>query len=168
MAAVATETFTSTCAPIQYAAIRAFEGGPEIDDYLQNSRRVLRALGTLLTRRLQEAGATIAPPQGGFYLFPDFSRFRKKLAVKGIQTSTQLCERLLNDTGVAFLPGIAFGRDSEELTARIAYVDFDGRKALSAVSECPPDQPLNDDFVHEHCGRVVEAMDRICNWLDAI
>ena len=28
MSAVATETFTSTCAPIQYGAVRAFQGGP--------------------------------------------------------------------------------------------------------------------------------------------
>ena len=34
MAVVASESFTSTGAPIQYAAVRAFAGGPDIDDYL--------------------------------------------------------------------------------------------------------------------------------------
>jgi aspartate aminotransferase len=44
MAAVASETYTSTSAPIQYAAVRAFQGGTEIERYLWNARRVLRAL----------------------------------------------------------------------------------------------------------------------------
>ncbi len=165
MAAVATETFTSTCAPIQYAAVRAFQGGPEIDVYLQNTRRILRALGTLLTRRLQDAGAAITPPQGGFYLFPDFSCFRERLSARGITTGAQLCERLLNETGVAILPGSEFGRSPEELSARIAYVDFDGEKALSAASEYPPGEPLDDAFACWHCARVIEAVDRICVWL---
>ncbi|MFW5710084.1 MAG: pyridoxal phosphate-dependent aminotransferase, partial [Bacteroidota bacterium] len=34
MAIVASETFTATSAPIQYAAITAFEGGDDIDEYL--------------------------------------------------------------------------------------------------------------------------------------
>jgi len=64
MAAVASETFTSTCAPIQHAAICAFDGGPEIDHYLGDTRRVLRALGNLLTRRLRAAGADVRDPEG--------------------------------------------------------------------------------------------------------
>lgn len=165
MVAVATETFTSTCAPVQYAAIRAFEGGPEVDAYLRGARRILKALGRWLTRKLQEAGADIVPPEGGFYLFPDFSRFRPKLAPRGIRTSAQLCECLLDDTGVAILPGSAFGQPPEELSARLAYVDFDGAKALSAAAEFPPQQPLDDAFAARHCPRVVEAVDRICRWL---
>ena len=39
MASVASETYTSTSAPVQYAAVRAFEGGPEIEQYLVQSRR---------------------------------------------------------------------------------------------------------------------------------
>ena len=165
MAAVASETFTSTCAPIQHAAIRAFEGGPGIDHYLRATRRVLRAVGNLLTRRLRAAGADVRDPAGGFYLFPDFSGLRERFAASGISTSAQLCQRLLDETGVAILPGSAFGQPPEQLTARIAYVDFDGRKALLAASKCPPDQPLDDSFARRHCSRVVEAVERICRWL---
>ncbi|MCW8806402.1 MAG: aminotransferase class I/II-fold pyridoxal phosphate-dependent enzyme, partial [Ignavibacteriaceae bacterium] len=38
MASVASETFTSTSTPIQYAAIKAFKGGIEIERYLWNAR----------------------------------------------------------------------------------------------------------------------------------
>ncbi len=164
MAAVATETFTSTCAPIQHAAIRAFEGGPEIDDYLDNARRVLRALGNLLARRLRSAGAEVCDPEGGFYLFPDFSSMRDRLAKRKIFTSNQLCRRILDDIGVAVLPGSAFGQPPEQFTARLAYVDFDGREALAAASEFPQGQPLDEAFVEKHCVRVVEAINRLGDW----
>ena len=70
------------------------------------------------------------PPQDGFYLLFDFSSFAEELANRNISTDTQLCDRLLNEQGVALLPGKAFGMSSEALTARLAYVDFDGLAAL--------------------------------------
>lgn len=167
MAAVATETFTSSCAPVQHAAIRAFEGGAQIDAYLNNARRIVRAIGDRLTRRLSHAGADVRAPEGGFYLFPDFSPFRERLAARGIRTSADLCRRLLEDTGVAVLPGSDFGQPAEQLTIRIAYVDFDGQKALTAASRYPARERLDDTFVHEHCRRVVEAVERICRWLES-
>ncbi len=165
MAAVASETFTATSAPIQYAAVRAFEGGPEIDDYLRRSRRVLAALGAHCAARLREAGARAAPPHGAFYLFPDLSALAEPLRARGIATSTALCERLLEDTGVATLPGADFGRPPDELTLRLAYVDFDGAQALDAAAGLPDEAPLPERFLQAHCGNVVEAIDRMCGWL---
>lgn len=167
MAAVGSETFTSTSAPIQYAAVRAFEEGPEIDAYLDTSRRVLRTLGRTLTRMLREAGADIADPDGGFYLFPDFSAHRHTFHGRGIRTAPQLCERLLEETGVAILPGSDFGRPLEELTARLAYVDFDGAHALAVARDAPggPTDDLPDDVLRAACGRTLTAVERLCDWL---
>ena len=63
-----------------------------------------------------------SPPAGGFYLFPDSTPLRERLALRGITTNRELCERLLEDTGVAILPGADFGRPLSELTARITWV----------------------------------------------
>jgi aspartate aminotransferase len=166
MAAVASETFTSTCAPIQYAAVTAFQGGPEIEQYLLHARRVLKVLGNEVARRLKKVGARILPPQGAFYLFPDFSPFRRALRARGIRTSQQMCTALLDDTGVAILPGSDFGRSPEELTARLAYVDFDGAAVLEASRRVPESQALDKSFVPKHCGRVMTAIDRLCDWLE--
>jgi aspartate aminotransferase len=162
MAVVASETFTTTSAPIQYAAISAFQGGAEIDDYLARSRRVLKAVGPALAAKLRAAGCTLPEPEGGFYLFPDFSAHREMLDERGIVTSRQLCERLLTDAGVAALPGTDFGRPATEFTVRLAYVDFDGGAALAAAeADTPPDAT----FAHQHCPKVMEAADRIADWL---
>jgi len=164
MAVVASETFTSTSAPIQYAAVRAFEGGPEIDSYLAASRRVLAALGGWSARRLRAAGIAASDPEGAFYLFPDFTAHRDALAARGIADSRTLCERLLDETGVAILPGADFGRPDEELTARLAYVDFDGAAALEAVAALPAGAEPDETFLRTRCGGVLTAIDRLCDW----
>lgn len=165
MAAAASETYTSTCAPIQYAAVRAFTGGPEIEAYLHDSRRVLGGLGRWCGSRLNYAGIRVIKPMGAFYLFPDFEPLRERLAERGIRTGAALCERLLAETGVAVLPGSDFGRPAEELTARLAYVDFDGAAALAAVHELDAHDGLDGAWLRRHCGSVVEAVEKICGWL---
>ena len=164
MANVASETYTSTSAPIQYAAVRAFSEGSQIETYLLGSRRVLAALGQHLASRLRQAGIRVDTPQGAFYLFPDFSPGAERLLNRGMRTSTELCERLLEDTGVAILPGCNFGRPDDELTARIAYVNFNGARALAAAELVPPGIPLGEEFLHTYCGRVLTAIDLICKW----
>ncbi|MBU1095202.1 MAG: aspartate aminotransferase [Ignavibacteriae bacterium HGW-Ignavibacteriae-2] len=166
MTAVASETFTSTSAPIQFAAVRAFKGGIEIERYLSQSRRILKVIGMEIYRKLSKAGVTLPVPTGGFYLFADFSKFKKQLLKKEIYTSQQFCTKLLEDTGVAILPGTVFGRPEEEYTARIAYVDFDGANALAHAEFIPMDKNLNEKFLQDCCGRIIEATDKIILWLN--
>lgn len=166
MAAAASETFTSTSAPIQYAAVRAFQGGLEIERYLWHSRRVLGAIGRWCLKRLASAGISAPRPQGGFYLFTDFSSKSSLLAGRGIRTSAELCSALLESTGVAILPGSDFGRPPGELTARIAYVDFDGARALAAAEQQPARGELGEKFLLEYTPAMVEAIDRIVDWVD--
>jgi len=165
MAIVASETYTSTCAPIQYAAVRAFQGGLPFERYLWNSRRILRTLGKRCAQELDAEEVRVRPPRGAFYLFPDFTPHAEELRRRGITTDRRLCEQLLEDTGVAILPGSDFGRAEEELTARIAYVDFDGARALAAVERLPRENGLPDDFLDEICDGVITAIRRIRDWL---
>ena len=166
MANVASETFTSTSAPIQYAAVRAFSGGAEIEVYLHRSRQILKALGCRLSARLKQAGINVNTPRGAFYLFPDFCPGEERLRRRGIASSSQLCEALLEDTGVAILPGSNFGRPDDELTARIAYVNFDGARALAMAQLAPADKPLDEEFLRNCCSGVLRAIDLICDWFN--
>jgi len=165
MAAVASETYTSVSSPIQYAAVRAFTGGLELERYLLHSRRILKQLTVEFAKELQAAGVLVADAQGGFYLFADFGPLGTPLAAKGITSSADLCERILDETGVAMLPGSAFGRPLSELTARIACVDFDGARALIAAESEPLDQHLDTEFLRAYCLNVVTAAQRIVHWL---
>jgi len=99
---------------------------------------------------------------GAFYLFPDLSAHRGRLAAQGVVDSASLAERLLEDTGVATLPGSVFGRPREELTLRLSYVNFDGRSALAAAEA---GEPVDEDFVRRRCPATVAAIERIADWL---
>jgi aspartate aminotransferase len=165
MGVVASETYTSTSAPIQYAAVSAFSGGTVIEHYLSQSRRILAFLGKYIFTALSEAGVLLAKPQGAFYLFPDFSAFKEGLNKRKIYTSRDLCNKLLKDTGVAILPGADFGRPEAELTARLAYVDFDGARALEACETIPPSQSLDEQFLETYMPNTIAAVDLLVSWL---
>ena len=163
MAAVASETYTSTCAPVQYAAVRAFEGGPEIEEYLRRSRHVLQLLGAWATRTLISAGISCARPEGGFYLFPDFENYRVELSARGIFTGSDLSRSLLDDAGVATLPGKEFGRPDDELICRLAFVDFDGSETLRLFDVGR--EPSLEDLL-ENCPKVMQGVERIARWAE--
>lgn len=165
MAVVASETFTSTSAPIQHAAVAAFHESDELDEYLANAQRILRYIGKYMYQRLDAMRVFAPRPQGGFYLFPHFSYHQEKLLQRGIANSNDLCERLLNDTGIALLPSFDFGRPSNELTARLSYVDFNGQHALQLAAGNYAEKALDQQFLRHCAGNLIEAMDVLEMWL---
>ncbi|MDY0084746.1 MAG: aminotransferase class I/II-fold pyridoxal phosphate-dependent enzyme [Bacteroidales bacterium] len=167
MATVASETYTSTSAPIQYAAITAFEGGDFIDQYLNDSRRILRYLAKIIRQKLTAASISTPQVNGGFYLYPDFSFYREKLKARNILTSGELCDALLEETGVALLPGIDFGHQPEELVARLAYVDFDGKLALEKLSAYQ-EKKLQESYISEYCPSIWEGIKALCDWFSEL
>ena len=62
----------------------------------------MKAVGNYVYNNLKSNKILIAPPQGAFYLMPEFKN-------KKYKTSSKLCEAILYDTGVAMLPGSDFG-----------------------------------------------------------
>ena len=154
LAVLASETFSSTCAPVQYAAVRAFEGGDEIEDYLLRSRGILAALTEQCRARLEAAGADVPAAVGAFYLLPGFATHRASLARRGITNDVMLAERLIADAGIATLPGSSFGLDPTALRLRLALVDFDGRRALAAA----PTGSVDTAFVERHCTPTLRAV----------
>jgi aspartate aminotransferase len=159
MAAIASETFSAVAAPMQYAAVTAYSGGDEIEAYLQGGRRILGALSRHAARQLRSAGADVAEAGGGFYLFP---RFPDTVTAAD---AAALCARVLDETGVAMLPGSEFGQPPEDLTARIALVEFDGAAALNGLDRLAPDSDPDDAFLRQYCGKVVDGIDRLCAFL---
>jgi len=165
MNVVASETYTSVSAPIQYAAIRAFSMGNDINEYLHASREILKMIGNHLFDTLVKKDVRLHAPTGAFYLFPDFTSFKEQLYLRNISTSSDLANSLLKETGVATLPGSAFGCPKEELTLRLAYVNFNGRKALDWYSNTS--LPTTDGL-RKVCPEPFDAVDRIVEWIEQL
>ena len=164
MAAVASETFTSVSAPIQYAAIRAFEFDDEIQDYLKNAKRVLKAISDYIYSSFKKTGIEVHKAEGAFYYFVNFENFRNGFEKKGIKNGRDFCNKLLERSGVAVLPGEDFGRDKSEISIRLAYVDFDGELALNQASKIEGE--LNEDFVRKFCKNTFDAIQKICSFVE--
>lgn len=162
MLGIASETYSCASLPVQMAAIDAYnlESG-EIKDYIEGQRKIITALGNYGTDVLSKAGVRLHKPEGAFYIFPDFSNFKDKFAAKGIRTSNEMCTALLKDTGVALLPGTAFGMNPESLTARLAYVEFNGNQALEDLKKVKS----ADELLTTTLKKSKDGFDRMVNWL---
>ena len=66
------------------------------------------------------------------------------------------------------MPGSAFGRSKDELTLRLAYVDFDGAEAMRAADALPKEEALDEAFLRLYCSRVTDGVDRLHRWLSSI
>ncbi len=161
MVVLASETFTSVSAPIQMASICAFEESPEMQNYIIACRKIMQSIGSNFSRLLNQQQIAVVEPEGAFYNLADFSSYRQKLMSKGINNDLELSQKLLENTGVAGLPGKDFGLQ-QGLIMRLAFVDFDGSKLLQQVLS-NPDTTLNTE-TDELC-RLFSAAERMGNWL---
>ncbi len=155
---LASETFTSVSAPIQYAAVKAYT--EDHSEYLNNSRTILKKVADFVYDQLSETGIECIRPQGGFYILCDFSKIIKHINI--INNATTLCEQVLQNTGFAMLPGKNFGIEDEKLITRMAFVDFDGNKALSFMKD---NTSIKDDDFNELFPKINEGILNLKSWL---
>ena len=155
---LASETFTSVSAPIQYAAVKAYT--EDHSEYLHNSRIILKKVAYFVHDQLSEIGIECIRPQGGFYILCDFSKIIKHNNI--INNATTLCEQVLQNTGFAMLPGKNFGIEDEKLITRMAFVDFDGNKALSFMKD---NTSIKDDDFYELFPKINEGILNLKSWL---
>ena len=164
MVVIASETFTSVSAPVQMAAIAAFEGSTDMQQYIQNCRHTMQHCGKTFTRLLQQQAVDVIMPDGGFYNLADFSQHRENLLKHGITSAGELCQQMLKHTGVAALPASDFGI-SQGLLLRFAFVDFDGSHVLDKLTQQPP---LELDQDTAELAHLFSAPGRIGDWLTSL
>jgi aspartate aminotransferase len=156
---VASETWSCVSTPIQFAALAAFEKNSQIEDFIQQCTRIHALVTKYVRDALVNLGIEYPDPQGAFYLYPDFERFRAKLSERGIETSEQLAFDLLTKTQIASLPGTSFGDDPHNLRLRLASCDYDGQSALDFLADHPDCAP--DALVSACCPNIKLACERL-------
>jgi aspartate aminotransferase len=109
LAALQSHITSNASTPAQYAALAAFKDEPRVEAavramvsvFKHRRERVLAALAQHLPE------AQVVPPDGAFYIF-----FRADAYYRDdVPDSISFCKWLLERTGVAFVPGAAFGDD---------------------------------------------------------
>ena len=153
---LASETFSSVSAPIQYAAITAYS--KDHSEHINDSKNILRAVGNYVYENLKSNKVTINKPQGGFYLMPEFSN-------KSFSTSSKMCDNLLKETGVVLLPGSDFGFDEKRMLARLSFTDFNGQEFMNNIKG---GKKIDNDLISKFAPKIVEGVDKLKKWSESI
>ncbi len=149
---LASESYSTVNSPAQFAAVKAYEGN--FKDYKNKTTNILRSVGNYVYNNLKSNKVLINPPQGAFYLMPEFPN-------KKFKNSTELCETILDETGVAMLPASDFGFNPKKMLTRLCYIDFDGKRFLNSNIN---GKLLDDKIIEEYAPNVVEGIKKLSNW----
>ena len=158
---VASETFTSVSAPIQFAAIKAYS--EDHQNFLDKSRKILKFISEYIYFEFTSNNIVCVKPDGGFYMLCDFSKI-KKIKIYKFKNSQEMCKKILSETGFAMLPGIDFGFKKNKLIARIAFVDFNGAKALQLFQLFS--KSTTNKIMRKLFPNIFNGVKALINWLD--
>ena len=161
---IISETFSAVSAPVQYAALQAYDKFEQIKPEIGKNTEIYQYASRYLWSRFLEMGLNCPKPQGAFYLFPDFEAFREKLRKKGILTGIQLADDILKKKAVAFLPGSDFYFPATNLGVRVASVDFNGKM----VRENWPGGKLSKEQLQEFFPNLLKGCDRLQSYLEEL
>ena len=152
MKTLASESYSTVNSPAQFAAVEAYEG--DYKEYKAKTLNILKSVGNYVYNNLKSNKVLINPPQGAFYLMPEFLN-------KKFKTSTELCENILDETGVAMLPASDFGFSPKRMLTRLCYIDFDGTEFLKASIN---GKVINDKIIEKYAPNVVDGVKKLSNW----
>lgn len=127
---IASEIWSSVAAPVQYAALAAYSGDADIEEYTSNCTQIHGIRSRFIYKKLTEIGILCTEPKGAFYVTANFDKWSEQLSKKGINTSEDLARYLLDNHSIATLSADSFGVPEKNLSLRLAssYLDFETDK----------------------------------------
>ena len=117
MGAIQSHTSGNASSVSQHAALRALEAalaGGEGKEPIERMQAAFRLRRDLVCRMLKDIpGVTFPVPGGAFYVFADVSAHYGRMLVgeRTVRTSEEMAAYLLDEAGVAVVPGGTFGDD---------------------------------------------------------
>ena len=127
MVVFASETWSGVSAPIQYAAIEAYQQHDDVEQYVVDCCAIHGIRTGFIRKELVKLGVRCTSAQGGFYIAANFDSFSDGLSKLGINTAAQLARHLLDEYHIATLPGSDFGIPEHTQTLRLStsYLDME-------------------------------------------
>ncbi|MCZ6582158.1 MAG: aminotransferase class I/II-fold pyridoxal phosphate-dependent enzyme [Thaumarchaeota archaeon] len=168
---VAATVYTNVSTPTQYAAIDAYEPNDEIDEYLDITRDIHRIMGHYLSDEWNKVdGIKATRPDGAFYFFADFNELAPDLKKMEVATSNQLGESLLScPHHLGTVTGDACMLEPDDYGARIAFVDYDGKKTFDNYKQNTPKSSSDElEFVKQNAPMMVKSTDALRGWVSFI
>ena len=167
---LATE-YTATSTPIQHAAIAGFQESREMDEYFEITRRIHQIMGDYTYRTLNEIeGVKTTKPEATFYLLANFNSYSDYFLENKISTSQKFSESLIRHPyHTALVGGDSLVLERTDFSARIAFVDYDGKKAMkNYIDNSPKTSSDRIEFVKDNAPKVVDGLAMIQRYLKDI
>jgi aspartate aminotransferase len=161
---IAATLYTNISSPTQYAAISAYEPNDQIKEYFQVTRNIHRMMGLFMSEEFNKIeGVRATTPQGTFYFLADFDLLAKELNRKGILTSNELGATLLDHPyHVATVTGDTLMARPDDYSARIAFVDYNGKETFDRYRHNPPKSKSDEiEFVKENAPRMISGIQKL-------
>ena len=139
MAKIQSQSTSNPCSISQAAAVAALEG-PQ--DFMAERSRIFRQRRDMVVERLNQApGLRCHRPEGAFYVYPSCAGVlgRRSRAGAVLSSSEDFARYLLEEEGVALVPGAGFGMDPY---IRISYA-------------------TSNELLTEACRRIVRACEAL-------
>ena len=80
---------------------------------------------------------------------------------KKFNTSSEMCDNILKESGVALLPGSDFGFDKNKMLARLSFTDFDGQEFMKQTQN---GQAIDKNLILKLAPKIVEGVDKLKKW----
>jgi aspartate aminotransferase len=163
---IASNIWTCTSAPVQYAALVAYSDDPEIEEYIDLCARMHAIRTRFLYQTIVRLGIPCEEPAGAFYVYPCFEKWREPLAARGVHNDEDLAFHLIEDYEIATLPGSAF-HSAQDLCLRISssYIDAATDEKADGLLAAFYDNPDPEIFIADHHPRLQKVAERFGDFI---
>lgn len=167
---LATE-YTATSTPMQHAAIAGFQESIEMDEYFEITRSIHQIMGDYTYQTLNKIeGVKTTRPEATFYLLANFNAYSDYFLANKISTSQKFSESIMQHPyHTALVGGDSLVLERTDFSARIAFVDYDGQRAMKNYVDSPP-RTASDriEFVKDNAPKIVDGIAMIQRYLNDI
>ena len=158
---IASEVWSSCPAPMEDVATWAFTDPEPLVRRLHASCRLHRAVAEAAHGIFVDTGIPCRPPQAAFYLYPDFDEIRERISGKGLTTGADFTRMLLDDHGVAVLPGSAFGDDVDAWRVRVSTTSLYGTTVSEREAALASANPVDLPWIAAGLERLRDVVTRL-------
>ena len=85
--------------------------------------------------------------------------------IKKFSTAEEMCNNILEKTGVALLPGSDFGFSKDRMIVRLSFTDFNGREFMNHVKK---NNTSDINFISKLAPKIVEGTKKLKHWAESL
>ncbi len=116
----------------------------------------------------QIEGIQATKPESTFYLLADFNFYSDEFQMNKINTSQKFSQSLISHPyHTAIVGGDSLVLERTDYSARLAFVDYDGEKAMqNYITNPPKTQSDRTEFVKTNAPRLVNGLNMLTRYVD--